>query len=568
MSKLRQEAAYPDRPILAYKFHAQVVGDLPTWVTSHADMMRQAWNDLAFGLRRAVRELPADVEPLARNEALRPFRDIKPIREIVRSRCKGIIPSDLYENVLITKWQTAMSEWPKSRKRAREAGKPVTFETGMPRPRYDDQPMDTIQMAVVVNRTRDDMMCFDALYDDGAEGVRLLRTPDEHGANCYFRVRSAGRELLPVALRVAFHRLPPDDAFIKRITLSGRLDQFGRWQWTLIFTCQVKKRVLREQTGRVAGHNSIGWRLFEDRIRIGVIADNGGNFYEIAEPLVIAGRERRRESAYFTGLTGAYGKPLDHSSAEDLQGRLDARLEACKAALLQHYAEEQDQWPEHACQMMRGLTKMREGGLMRLQTALAGYSTAAEVTLCEWREDHAQMRRTLNVFQFRAMASKRDAYRKVAAWIARNFDEYAMTCGSLKGLAEADDQPYGIKLSQRQRQIVGQFYLRDWIGKQIAKYHPWRVSEDGKLHARAPLIVETAYRCECGAAVERNGKLLCVCANGHVRDQDVVAAAYVLNHLPGNASITASAVAVPPDLSRYLRVLTPSEVSIQVAAGQ
>lgn len=578
----RRPAAHQERQVRAYKFNAQLVAPLPAWVMPMAETMKSAWNDLAFPLKRALREAEqaeaaaqtagddatavTTEEPLKVNykgAAVRPFKDTANVRKIVRARCKGLIPSDCYEGVLVAKWQTAIGEWPARRKRAKEeAGRPVSFETGMPRPQRE---LEKFQFAVVLATAAAAPISFEAFFE-GVHGVQVFRTPQADGANVSFCVRQPGKEkLAPLRLRAALHRLPPSDAYVKRVTLSARKDARGAWQWAIIFTVREEKRGLRQLTGVVAGHNAIGWRAFEDRIRVGVIADSGGYFYEIAMPVITAGRAARKDREWVEAKLGrSYDKPLSYHDAEALQARIGAGVEQCKSALRLHYAAEGSLWPEEARRSYLGLMKMREGGLRRLRELLKGAQTEAEVTLSLWDEDNAPLQRKLTAFHERTLRMRQDVWRKVSAWVGVSFDEYGMTAGSLQKLAKAKDQPHGVKASQVNRQNVGQFYLRGWIAQQIAKRNPWDVSAAGELSAKKPVEIKEAYTCECGAAVARHGKLDVTCGNGHLRDQDVVAAAFVLKQLGGVAGMSREPLAIPVDLRRYLRVMTASEVATRV----
>lgn len=559
----RRPSSHPDRSVLTYKYPCRIVGALPAWVEEYAEMMRQGWNDLAVPLKRKLREVPDSADRKIKPQIVKEFfKDVKTVRALVRNRCKGNIPSDLYEAGVVTSWQTTLGEWPERRKRAKENGKPVSFETGMPRPRYE---LNDYQMLVVFNTTKGNEIQFEDLRQ-GVNGVQILRSPDERGVNALFRVRAVkGAQLRPVALRADIDRLPPSDAFVKRVILTSKVNSWGEREWALILTCQVKKRKLRRPTGRVFGWNSIGWRLLEDAIRIGVLADNGGNFYEIRLPLLIAGHEFRREAEFF-GVD--YFKPLTFEDAEILQSTMDAQLERCKESLRAVYLKEKQQWPEEARQIWIGLTKMRAGGLRRLHAVLKGHLTEAELILAEWIEDHAKQSSTLRAFQQRALASKQDAFRKIAHWLAKHADQLAMTGGKLKKLAEDPEQSLAVKNSQRQRQIAGQFYLREWVAKQFAKQNPMHVDEEGNLSPARPMMIEEAYRCECSGTIQRSGKLFCVCENGHWRDQDVAAAAYMLAQLESPASTSLPPLQIPPDLHRYLRVMTASEVAVRLNAAQ
>ena len=73
---------------------------------------------------------------------------------------------------------------------------------------------------------------------------------------------------------------------------------------------------------------------------------------------------------------------------------------------------------------------------------------------------------------------------------------------------------------------------------------------------------------EYGGTIESGRKLLLVCENVHVRDQDVTAVLNFLNKIEGVASTTVPPVEILARLPPYLRMMDASEVRIGLAEKQ
>jgi transposase len=548
--------------------------------------MRCCWNDLAGTLRDALRPIwerenaiRDELKPLFKAaedndqelerlralekerlaplhqekvEAAKPFRQLETIRAITR-QYKGRMTSDLYEQQITSRWKTAMSEWPERRRRAREAGRPVRWETGMPGIQYE---LDSINLTNIFNTNTGSEIAFERLYEaEGVNGISLWRVPDEvTKRNAIFTVKAPGRKnkLRPVELNVKINRLPPMDSFVKRVSLVRRKDERRSDSWSLQFLLQLPKPRPRVKTGRVAGYDSIGWRLFEDRIRIGMIADNAGYCYEISVPIDMANRNRRREQQFVVDHGDVYEKGVNWFDLVEMDEEIGDAVQGCKDRLFALYQIEKDQWPEEARDIMRAFDRIRDEGLRRILKYLHGSGLKSERHLAQSLEEVSELRQWRNLWNAQAQRSKIDIYRKISVWVARNFDCIIWSPGSLKGMAEDPDMEYGLRLTQHRRQIVGQFHLRTYIEQAAAKYQAELKKYDEQ------------YACpECGATFDRNGKLLSMCQNGHQIDIDVAASRWYLNQILGAVSISAGPLEIPRELRRYLRLLSASETRIK-----
>src|SRR5262249_9075901 len=162
-----------------------------------------------------------------------------------------------------------------------------------------------------------------------------------------------------------------------------------------------------------------GWRKMGDHIRLGVIADNAGHFYELMLPLAIgaASRRLRREKEYCQANGWEYSKPVTFDDIEALDASYGTALEACKTQVRKIYEEEKERWPDDAGKLMGGVVKMRDSGLRRLRRKLDSTESAAKQTIDDWDAEAAKMNETIRAFEKHADNVKRDAYRQIAAWL-------------------------------------------------------------------------------------------------------------------------------------------------------
>jgi hypothetical protein len=520
------------------------------------ELQRQLWNDMAFELKRqlAPHKIAGDdpddavkAKQGARSAIVKQFKDTKYLRAFGQ-RYRGQIASDCYYAV-VDRFLLAMKAWPASRARAKAVKGCASWDTGMPSPKYLDQEFD-LNLPVNFNAVAGQETTWADLYGEGGN-VSLYRLPDAApGArhNLEFRLKTpqgSNGKLAYLKLLAKIHRLPPPHAIVKRVTLICKSEKGFRDRWEIQFSLEMPPLDLpRKMTGRIAGYDSGGWRLMGDRVRIGVIADNAGHFYEIARPFDFASREDRK---------AVEPKQKDARRLDLLAEQIGDCVESCKGALLAIFKRNKATWPQSAQQIMLGFTKMRQGGLERLRPMLEEWDQEAASLL--WKlalilDFLGHKKRALEIEWARA---KEDGYNQIAAWIAQNFDIVAWEGDlSLKRMAESGaGDP-----SQRYRQMVGQYYLRERIKQAASKFRC-----DLRNHKAA---YSTQVCAVCGAKVEKARKLLRACENGHKQDNDVNTSRLLLRKIEGAASISAAPIEIPLHLRRYVRVMTASETAIDV----
>lgn len=416
---------------------------------------------------------------------------------------------------------------------------------------------------------------------------------------------SIGINRAPWKLHVAYggrsgqhRRLLPEIGRIKRISLIGRKDSAFGWRWQIQVRYEQPAEQPRETTGRVAGWDSGGWRLMEDRIRVGVLADNAGYFYEISIPMAIGllNRETRKDIMWCQSKGIEYTKPLTWYDLFDLDSRYGLALEECKRKLRIIYEREKETWPPRARKIMGGIVKMRDTGLNELRRLIEPIESQAKSLIDEWIATSEKLNRQIRAFEAHATAAKLNAYREVIAWM-KVFDVIAWEGDlSLKEMAEdggkrkkkrkeiheaqgqwvnrSGDEIVSEE-SQKFRQIAGQYQLRALArerhgticrcGAHFLQHQEGFACKEFVPRLQNEKAAYSTLTCpECDGAVERTRKLVLTCENGHSRDQDVAASLYFLNKIKGHTSITAEPLEIPAHLRPYLRVMDVDEVRLEL----
>jgi hypothetical protein len=575
--KLPRRPRLRDWPMRGYRYNIkQVIGDPPEWVEVVGGEMRRCWNDMVGEMRRALRPIQDEartafegiedpVERVAKQkefdqrkrEAIKPFKNTQHLRAIAQ-RYKGVLPSDCYYRVA-DRFMKAMQEAPARRSRAFQTAGYAPFECGLPR--FKDKDDRSLHLPVVFNASAGAETTFGDLYNDGK--VTLWRLPEasHFGGNCQFALKQpqgSGAQWQPLKLLVDLHRLPPMTAIVKGVTLIRYKEISERWKISFSLEMPPVAGVQPRAGERVCGWDAAGWRKLDDRIRLGVLTDNAGYSYEISLPMDMSTSLERhqRRNRERKGLVDR--KLCTWSQLIEQTEKIGQAVEDCKTDLRAVFESNKEMWPEEARQSMQGIVKMRQRGLIRLREQLEGYDAEACALLDDWKAEDDELAHWKRVFELFAGAAKDDAYRKIAVWLAQNFSRIAWEGDRtmMKQMAESVTNEYAIKASQRYRQFAGQSFLRLYVRQACQK---WGAELQDHKAAYSTRVCP-----ECGADVPKSGKLLLTCDEGHKIDQDVLASMNFLNMIEGAASISAAPVAIPPDLRRYLRLMTVNEAAIEV----
>jgi hypothetical protein len=201
------------------------------------------------------------------------------------------------------------------------------------------------------------------------------------------------------------HRPLPEGAIIKRVTVARRARDSVTWRWTAEFTIEIPEAtVLRRRPAAGVCAINLGWRLFDDRLRIGYVVADDGHREEITLPPDIIPRLRKVED-----LRAIRDKHLNA-----MQPRLVEWLGAY-AGLPQWLVERAayvGQWRSH--DRFRGLAY--EWRRRRFDGDAVGYGL---IEAWRYRDEHLE--RYESGVRNGALGHRRDAYRVIAARLATRY---------------------------------------------------------------------------------------------------------------------------------------------------
>lgn len=246
----------------------------------------------------------------------------------------------------------------------------------------------------------------------GCQDARLrLPYPGEHGGRVTARLRVQSDEGKPVwaDIPIEIGRLPPDDARIKWAYLVRRRHKGTQWQWTLQLVLERAAGWADPQcaaTGAVG--IDLGWRLFEDRLRVAYWVGSDGREGEVSLPISVVEKWRY---------------------AESVQGTRDKRFDTARAALGDWLHLHRETCPEWLRERLRGLPHWRS--IDRLAAVVFDWNTTGnEVAneesilpfLAEWRkQDRHLLRLSESVRQQAIDYRDREVGRKIAAQLRRQY---------------------------------------------------------------------------------------------------------------------------------------------------
>lgn len=347
-----------------------------------------------------------------------------------------------------------------------------------------------------------------------------------HLARGYFQV---GGEQVPI--EVIMHRPFPEGAIVKRFSLLGKYEAAeNKWEWQVMFTLSCPSPSVAYPVTSTAISIDAGWRaertnaMNESGIRIMTIFD-GTSAQEIVLPYDLSNKRERRHHA-----ENSNRPPIDIREVWRIQSERDSRLEQCKSELR---TETKDGWPDEAVRMMRGITKMRAGGLMRIRHKLTDASLVSPA-IESWLEYDRPAWIQQRHIQRRWLATRDEFYRVLAAELTDQADvvvwegdlslkQMAEESGKKKNRRKAKHEDSGewdarsvderiLEASMRWRHTAGLYKLRLWIKEEVAQKRRELIDE------AAAYSSQVCYH--CGASITPSASLIVMCANGHKHDQD------------------------------------------------
>jgi hypothetical protein len=312
-----------------------------------------------------------------------------------------------------------------------------------------------------------------------------------------------------IAFETVLHRPLPAEGWVKAVAWTGKRHPLKQtWEWSVTITVEAPATPPRPAAAdekRCA--LDLGWRVLPDAnaLRVAIVTtrtpDGRWQEREIRLPLDARRARDRRHQMKWTGWGDT--RALDEAIA--------ALLEAMKLKLRARLAD--------ADATIRGLTPMRQGGLIRLlgQWEEDGSQPEAVEWLRQWRRENDRLRSIRSALWDRLVRRRDWIYQNVAADLARAYRTIVIEADlDVRQIAEAKDVEPALKASAKYRQWAAPATLVSTIRK-AARKHGAEVVE-----AQAAWSTVTCHR--CGEAAEASAALWLTCPNGHQWDQDVNAA--------------------------------------------
>jgi hypothetical protein len=525
----------PEYPQQNYTYHCLIEGEPPQVLWDTARGMQTLWNRL-----------------IDLHEQLRlPWKDQEPPTDAKRQAYKDLLGTHglVYNTCRDDGLALGLSAWPKWHVHD-------TFQAAMvawsKHQREAPKKHHGLKTILLPHRTDSGGVSLDWLWRDTPQKHTAILPPDpgHHHRRAYMQIGG-----VRVPLLVLMHRPVPADAIVKRIALLGTFEPSLRrpgnsgWFWRLQLTVELPPREKLPPTGRVAGID-VGWRVGAEGLRIAVLSDGQGHYWELALPWHMENRNTTRRQALYQ----RHGATLDTTGSWrqlwTWRTAIDEQLEACKQAL---HDVDHTHWPAEAQGMWTGHLKMRAGGLRRLRRALWQAGDIIQ-PLEEWHAWHSTQMRRYRGSELRLTRARNSLYRLVTDWIARHFDVVSIEGDlDLQELAEKptktrkkrgkegktdalSDSQRRERRANKNRQLASISTFRLYLTEAIAKY--------GRLLYEAPAAYTSRTCRTCGTRLTESADVWRVCPLGHGQDRDCAAADLLVlaipdDRRPGSTSVPA-----------------------------
>lgn len=561
--------------IRVYKYSARPIGDLPQELWDQAKAMNRLWNALVEVRELALIEI-ADLYKQEKDAEERGAAD--EIADYKRQRAERwkLLDKELRDKTAgrefksICGWEAREAILDRFRTAAREAIK----RGGTLKPKRG--PLDYISIphrftaggvdvaSIFNNRgSRINIIPLDGdVYADQSWQRRLAReTPGTFGVGVDSKTL--------IRYRVVLHRPLPPESVVKSVRWCGVKHPTRGWVWTLQFTLELPPGK-QEDNGclreiKPAAGLDLGWRKFQDYLRIGVLYTTAGQSIELRLPLTnTSNKSMRRLNAWISRVGGEGAKMLP-TTLEDiwaLQRQSDERLDAVKETI-RSCGLKPEMLVEDVQGILTHLVKVRAGGLVRLMRSLDPVANGgngngahnpaqkARMALDGWFEEHERARAMINDTRDRLLRRRRSLYENIGVWLRDTFNYIVWEdkldlkqMASEAATASLDSDDAALKLGAKYRQWASISELRSIIV---------RGANDGWLVKG--VAGWTTVECDvCGASCEPTSRLIVICPEGHKQDQDVRAARNLLNQLSSDAIVDKgkNRVAIPAHLANVI----------------
>jgi hypothetical protein len=513
-----------DWPVTVHKYHVEPIGELPETLWQTAKAMQRLWNNLATLHEETRKKVAESLEGVEEKEQSMIRREIwagfKKQAETL-AKTSGL------------NWEC----WPEVLDRFDTA-----CRTAKDHPAKDGSPgwphvHHGLQRIAIPHRFTGGGAELKSLFSEKAKRFSLRSS--NRLARGSFGIGEA-----QINFNIVLHRQLPAGAIVKKVVWLGHRDVFG-WHWSIAVTVEIPPQAKRANLGRTAALD-VGWRKIGDYLRIGMLTDCDGNSFEFRLPLIASTSKTRRANEHIYKRDNSFDEmiPESYYEALNLDERIGLMVEDVKSKLR---ASLPDNLPEEIRASVGQLTKMRQGGLVRLLRALeaAGIAEQSQNEIRAWLIENDKLRRRKTALETRLLNRRRWIYGNIAAWVAQRYDVLIWEGGlNIKSMIESSDKAHALKLADRYHQWAATSELRLQIKNAAAKSGMQII--DG-------VTAFSSSTCNvCGEQVEKADEFQLRCGNGHSFDRDVNGARNLLAQVITDVEDGLEVVELTEELRRYI----------------
>jgi transposase len=516
-------------PITVYKYHAEIIdppesgGYQSLWDT--AKSMQALWNNLVKLHEDTRKKVAESLEGVVETEH-------GMIRRVIWQEFKK--QAEILAKTSGLNWEC----WPEVLDRFETA-----CRTAKDKPAKDGSPgwprvHHRLERIAIPHRYTGGGVEIKSLFSDRAK--RFSLRSNNRLARGHFGL-DEGR----INFNIVLHRPLPENAIIKKVVWLGKRDVFG-WHWSVSITMELPPQSKRTNLGRVAALD-VGWRKIGDYLRVGMLVDCDGNSFEFRLPLIASTSKTRRANEHIYNRYKSFDETIPESYYEslNLDERIGLMVEEVKEKLKTSLP---DNLPDEIRASVAQLTKMRQGGLVRLLRALeaADLAYASQNQIREWLKENDKLRRRKTALDTRLLNRRRWIYGNIANWIANRYDVLIWEGGlNIKQMIESSDKAHALKLADRYHQWAATSELRLQIKNASAK-SGMRIMDGVTAFSSSTCHV-------CGEQVEKADEMLLRCKNGHSFDRDVNGGRNLLAQVITDVEDGLEVVEIPNHLTRYVQ---------------
>lgn len=522
---------------LVYKYRAYM-NDIPNFIWEHVSTQRETWNALCTLLDDHLEEW-SNIKEEVTDEEKDAFWNA------FWSECQGVVEASPLNweasDDIFDRFQTSTREFFKNP----DHGKP-----------HRRSPF-TKQIRCVHRYTGGGKEV-EKLFGSRAWRFSILEAPPEEAYqdstqdNRRQRVVPArfGIERQTLNFQLRLHRPFPEKAIIKRMALLGKWQpkpwNGEYWIWHVAIWLEVPSDTFAVSHDGVIAGLDLGWRKFDEYLRIGYIRDSQGRNIELRLPLDMPNHQTRRN-----------GLPSSWDDKREMDAQIAYQVDAVKTKIKPIL--DNVELPSNLQRSVAQMQKMRQGGLRQLYVNVGALHSTEywcgdleHVTelLKTWADADEVLRYRVNKLSGRLTRRKEWLYGNLAAWLMKTYHTIVWE-GDLgvKQMAENDDEEEALKRANRYRQIAAIGKLRKMIRTAAEKYGCELV--DGETAG-------TTSTCSiCDGEIEVGSALQLQCENGHLMDQDENAARNLLSQISGGFVLSeglrdSTKLDIPQELKRIV----------------